>query len=252
MLFRSLIDLCDEVHIQTNRSGEVIRAFGDYAVPAERDLVVRAARLLQQHTGVAAGARIGVKKSIPLGSGLGGGSSDAATTLLALNHLWSTGLDGVELSRLGASLGADIPVFVQGRSAVAHGIGDELAPVQLGQRFYVLVFPGFPVSTAEVFNHPDLMRESARIGLAQALAGEGRNDCQPVAEALHPSLAAIVQALRQWGNPRLTGTGSCIFLQMTDENAAISAAQEIKCRYNVRAVRGVDRSPMHTVLAQLP
>ena len=247
-----LIDLCDEIHIQPNQSGEVVRVFGDYGVSAEQDLAVRAARLLQRVTGVGAGAGIGVNKRIPLGAGLGGGSSDAATVLLALNHLWKTDLDVDELARLGTTLGADVPVFVRGHSAMAGGIGDELQPVALGQRYYVLVFPEVAVATVDVFNHPTLVRDSRPIDLIDALAGRGRNDCQPVAEMIHPLLGRMAQELRQWGHPRLTGTGSGIFLEMADENAAINAAQEIKCRYNVRAVRGCDRSPMHTLLAQLP
>ena len=247
-----LIDLADEVRIRVTAAGDIVRTAGNYAVPAELDLVVRAARLLQRESGARAGAVIGVNKRIPLGSGLGGGSSDAATVLLALNYLWETGLGIDELSRLAATLGADVPVFVQGHSALAGGIGDELEPVTLGQRHYVVVFPPFPVSTAEVFHHPDLVRDSKPLPLAEALAGAGRNDCQPVAAKLHPELAAVLEALQPWGSPRLTGTGSGIFVAMPDENAAITAAQAIKCRYNVRAVQGRDRSPMHTLLDQLP
>ena len=243
-----LIDLVDEIHIEVDTSGTIRRMAGDYGVAEADDLVVRAASLLQQHTGSQQGARIGVNKNIPLGAGLGGGSSDAATTLLVLNKLWNCSLDTSALARLGVSLGADVPVFIHGLSSLAAGIGEKLQPVTLGPRHYVLIFSPLEISTAEIFEHPELVRDSPEIGLAAALAGDGNNDCEAVVKKIHPEFVELFRDIGAWGRPRLTGTGSCVFLQMPDQNAAISAAREMKCRYNVRAVRGLDESPLHNLL----
>ena len=176
---------------------------------------------------------------------MGGGSSDAATVLLVLNRLWACGLGLPELSALGAGLGADVPVFVQGRSALATGIGERLSPVRLGRRYYVLVFLGIAIGTREIFADRDLARDSHELSAAEALAGEGRNDCEPVVRKRFPAMAEALDTLREWGRPRMTGTGSGIFLRMDSEKEARGAAREIKNLYNVRAVTGVDRSPLH-------
>jgi 4-diphosphocytidyl-2-C-methyl-D-erythritol kinase len=240
-----LLDWGDEVQIRPTRSPVISRAPADYGVEESQDLVVRAARLLQSETGCRQGVEIEVKKRVPPGSGLGGGSSDAATVLLALNRLWGCGLGLDELAGLGRSLGADVPVFIHGHSAMAEGIGDILEPVSLGERHYLLVFPGVEISTKGVFTDADLPRDSKRISLTGALAGEGRNDCEPVVRKRFPEFARVIESLEEWGNPVMTGTGSTIFIAMSDRKSAKSAAKEMKTLYNVRAVRGVDRSPLH-------
>jgi 4-diphosphocytidyl-2-C-methyl-D-erythritol kinase len=239
-----LLDWGDEVQIRPTRSPVIWRAPADYGVEESQDLVVRAARLLQAETGCRQGAEIEVKKRVPPGSGLGGGSSDAATVLLVLNRLWGCGLGLDELAGLGRTLGADVPVFIQGHSAMAAGIGDILEPVNLGERQYLLVFPGMTISTAQVFSDAELPRDSREISLAGALAGEGRNDCELVVRKRFPEFARVIEALREWGNPVMTGTGSAIFIAMNDRKSAKSAAKEMKTLYNVRAVRGVDRSTL--------
>jgi 4-diphosphocytidyl-2-C-methyl-D-erythritol kinase len=240
-----LLDWGDEVHIHPASGPLISRLPVTYGVPESEDLVVKAARLLQYETGCRRGAEIGVNKRIPPGSGMGGGSSDAATVLLVLNRLWGCGLDLDELASLGASLGADVPVFVQGRSAMAEGIGERLEPVSLGSRHYILVFPAFSVSTRAVFSDAMLARDSKLISLSEALTGEGRNDCEVVVRRRFPALARMLEALEEWGHPVMTGTGSGIFIPMRDEKSAKSAAKEMKTLYNVRAVRGMDRSPLH-------
>jgi 4-diphosphocytidyl-2-C-methyl-D-erythritol kinase len=247
-----LIDLADELCIESSRSSEIFRSGDNYGVTQADDLVVRAARLLQGVTGTRLGARISVRKNIPLGAGLGGGSSDAAATLVGLNRLWCTGLSTPDLAKLALELGADIPVFVHGRSALATGIGEKLQFANLGERHYVLVFNPMHVSTAEVFNHPALPRDSLPISLHEALAGAGRNDCEPVVRQLYPEFGQTIAELGTWGQPRMTGTGSCLFLPMPDKKAAINAAREIKCRYTVRAVRGLDVSPLHEMPGMAP
>ena len=243
-----LLDWGDELSIEPLDEPDVSRPRASYAVNEADDLAVRAGLLLQAETSGRQGARIEVIKRIPVGSGLGGGSSDAATVLLVLNRLWECGLTVDELVSIGIALGADLPVFIRGHSALATGVGDELEPVDLGERHYLLVFPGFSVSTAEVFSDAALPRNSSRISISQALAGRGRNDCEVVIKERFPFFSQMLKELGQWGPVRMTGTGSTLFISMPDKISANSAAQEIKCRYNVRAVRGLDRSPLHELL----
>jgi 4-diphosphocytidyl-2-C-methyl-D-erythritol kinase len=243
-----LLDWGDEVSIEPLDEPGIKRPRALYAVQEADDLAVRAALLLQAETSCRQGARIEVKKRIPAGAGLGGGSSDAATVLMVLNRLWGCGLDVDELASIGIRLGADVPVFVRGHSALASGVGDELQSVDLGDRYYLLIFPGFSISTGGVFRHRDLPRESSKISLSEALAGAGRNDCEVVVKKQFPHLKQMLEDMEQWGAARMTGTGSTYFISMPDEKTAKSTAQAIKCRYNVRAVRGVNRSPLHKAL----
>jgi 4-diphosphocytidyl-2-C-methyl-D-erythritol kinase len=243
-----LLDWGDTIRVRTSPDGRILREAADYPVAEEDDLVMRAARTLQRATGCTQGATLAVDKRVPLGAGLGGGSSDAATVLLVLNRLWNCGLGLPALSALGVRLGADVPLFVNGRTALASGIGDRLEPVALGRRHYVLVFPELSISTRDVFADPDLKRDSLPIGLADALAGKGHNDCEQVVRKRYPQMAQALETLRRWGQPLVTGTGSGIFLSMESETRAMSAAREIKSLYNVRAVSGVDRSPLHELL----
>lgn len=243
-----LLDWGDEIQIRPTRGPGISRAPVDYGVAEQDDLVVRAAKLLQAETGARQGAEITVLKRVPQGSGLGGGSSDAATVLLVLNRLWKSGLDNQELAGLGRQIGADVPIFIHGRSAMASGIGEKLVPVSLGRRYYVLVFPDIFIATGGVFSDPGLQRNSRPISIQAAMAGKGRNDCEPVVRKRFPEVARIMDGLEKWGRPAMTGTGSALFIGMSDEKCAISAAKEIKSLYNVRAVCGVDASPVHKLL----
>jgi 4-diphosphocytidyl-2-C-methyl-D-erythritol kinase len=243
-LFR-LLDWGDDIGIRSLDRPGISRLPVSYDVVEREDLVVRAAQMLQAETGVSAGAEIAVHKRVPPGSGLGGGSSDAATVLLVLNTLWGCNLSLDDLARLGRPLGADIPVFIRGNSALAGGIGEKLQPVGLGKRHYVLVFPDFSVRTRDIFTDPDLNRSSKALNPDDALAGAGINDCEPVVRNRFSAFEEIMRNLEKWGRPRMTGTGSGIFLPMNDKKTAMSAAQSMKTLYNVRAVQGVDRSPLH-------
>lgn len=240
-----LLDWGDEIAVDISGTPAIRRTGDDYGVPEDGDLALRAARLLQSAAGVNKGAVIDVKKRIPMGAGLGGGSSDAATVLVALNRLWGCGLTPDQLAALGLELGADVPVFVHGHTALAEGVGERLQPVSLGPRHYVLVLPGIHIPTREVFSDPDLPRDSPPISLEAARAGEGGNDCEGVVRRRYPEMDRAFRALARWGEPRMTGTGSGIFLGMPDHGSAIGAASEIKSLYNVRAVDGMDRSPLH-------
>jgi len=239
-----ILDWGDVLRFTINDSGRVSRHCNIGSIPEADDICVRAARLLQHSCKVKSGAHIELTKCIPAGAGLGGGSSDAATALLVLNHLWGCGLALQELAELGLQLGADVPVFIHGHSAWAQGRGERLEAVKLGRRHYVLVFPEFGISTVEVFKHPELKRDSSPVKIQDTGLAAGRNDCESVARKMHPELANIMQDLLQWGRPRMSGTGSTVFLEFADKKAANSAASELKCRYNVRAVEGVDRSPL--------
>jgi 4-diphosphocytidyl-2-C-methyl-D-erythritol kinase len=239
-----LLDWGDELEIDTHPDGQVRRLFANHEVPEHEDLTIRAALLLQRSCGTRHGARIGLFKRIPSGAGLGGGSSDAATVLLVLNRLWGCGLSVQDLARLGRRLGADVPVFVHGHSALATGVGDCLQPVILGARHYVLVMPDTRIATADVFAAPELKRDSLPIDVDDALQGLGRNDCEEVVRQRYPEVDRMMRELPRWGKPRLTGTGSTVFLEFGQASLAKSAAQQLKSHYNVRAVGGVDQSPL--------
>ncbi len=239
-----ILDWGDELQFSVNDNGRISRHCNISGIPEDEDICVLAAKKLQCHAGISQGVHIDLVKRIPMGSGLGGGSSDAATTLLALNRLWSCGLSGQQLADLGLELGADVPVFVLGRSAYAEGRGEQLHAVSLGQPFYVLVFPRLAISTAEVFRHPELKRNSRRLDWSEFKNTRMRNDCLDVVLRLYPELENLVNDLQEYGEPRMSGTGSTFFLQFDSKNAAIKAASNLKCRYNVRVVGGVDVSPL--------
>ena len=237
-----ILDWGDELRFSINHGGQISRSCNIDGIAEAEDICIRAAHLLKTRCGVQEGVHIDLVKRIPIGAGLGGGSSDAATVLLALNQLWSCGIAQQQLAEMGLELGADVPVFVHGCSALAEGRGEKLQSVELGQRFYVLVFPGISISTADVFRHPLLKRDSKPMDISLARLQPGRNDCEAAALEMHPELKNIMQDLRAWGQPHMSGTGSTIFLQFDNKKTAISAASELKCRYNIRAVGGVDRS----------
>jgi 4-diphosphocytidyl-2-C-methyl-D-erythritol kinase len=237
-----ILEWGDELRFVVNDNGSISRASHIEGVPEADDICIRAAHLLKTRARVKQGVQIELLKRIPMGAGLGGGSSDAATVLCALNQLWACGLTGQQLAELGLELGADVPVFVNGYSALAEGRGEKLQAVSLGQRYYVLVFPGLNISTADVFRHPLLKRDSSPVDLSSISLRCGRNDCEAVALLMYPELKIVMQELSEWGQPQMSGTGSTFFLSFLDEKTAMRAASELECRYNVRPVSGVDRS----------
>jgi 4-diphosphocytidyl-2-C-methyl-D-erythritol kinase len=237
-----ILDWGDELRFDVNDSGRIGRTNLIDGIPESEDICIRAAQLLQNRCEVQKGVQIELLKHIPMGAGLGGGSSDAATVLCALNHLWSCGLTQKQLAALGLELGADVPVFVNGYSAWAEGRGEKLRAVSIGSRHYVLLFPGVSISTAEVFRHPLLKRDSVKVDMSSASLQPGRNDCEAVALIMYPELKTVVRDLSAWGQPFMSGTGSTFFLSFDDKKTAINAASELECRYNIRLVSGVDRS----------
>ncbi len=244
-----LIDLCDSIELTLREDGEIERVEGADGVQPEADLTVRAARALQAATGSRSGVSIRVRKRIPLGGGLGGGSSDAATVLLALNNLWECGLSLDDLAALGLTLGSDVPIFVHGSSAWAEGRGERLTPVQLPERWYVIVHPGVAVSTAAVFQAPELTRNSPVITIRAFFESGGRNDCEPVVRDRFPEVAEALDWLSRFAPARLTGTGSCIFAACASAMDAERIAARAPDRWRSFVARGLNISPVHERLA---
>ncbi len=246
-----LIDLCDSVEIAVRNDGVITRPTGPAGVAESEDLVVRAARALQDAAGTPLGAEIAVRKRIPMGGGLGGGSSDAATTLLALNQMWGLALDSGKLAAIGASLGADVPVFVHGRSAWAEGIGEKLSPVALGAgAWYLVIFPGVAVPTAAVFQAAELTRNSPPTTMRGFLETGGRNDCEAVVRARFPEVGEALDWLARHAPARLTGTGSCVFAKFARPEDAERVAARVPDRWRAYVARGLDESPLLEELAR--
>ena len=246
-----LIDLCDRIEITVRDDGVITRPTGPAGVPEDADLVVRAARALQQASGTGLGAEIVVRKRIPLGGGLGGGSSDAATTLLALNQMWKLGHTSEQIATVGGALGADVPIFVAGRSSWAEGTGERLTPVSLGaDSWYLVIFPGVAVPTAAVFQAPELTRNSPPTTMRGFLETGGRNDCEAVVRTRFPAVAEALDWLARHGAARLTGTGSCVFAKFSRVEDAERVAARVPDEWRAWVARGLDSSPLLEELAR--
>lgn len=239
------VDLRDWLHFHERPPG-VFERIGEVPGVAEADdLVLRAARMLAEAAGgVPRGVAIRLDKRLPIGGGIGGGSSDAATTLVALNHLWNLRLTADDLARVGLRLGADVPVFVLGRAAWAEGVGERLQAWEFPEPVYLLVKPDVAVPTAEVFKAPELTRDSAITTIAGFLQAGGRNDCEPVVRRRYPAVAAALDWAGRFGPARLTGTGSCVFVPMADAESARLALAELPQEWQGWVTRGLNRSPL--------
>ncbi|MBK1716341.1 4-(cytidine 5'-diphospho)-2-C-methyl-D-erythritol kinase [Thiocystis violacea] len=238
------IDRCDRLWFDVRDDGLIRRPAPVEGVEERDDLTVRAARALQRATGCRSGVDIRCEKNLPMGGGLGGGSSDAATTLVALNHLWGTGLDEEALSELALPLGADVPVFVRGRAAWAEGVGERLVPVELPEPWYLILAPPCAVSTKDVFSHPELTRDSQVITLADFLSGDASNDCLSVVRHGYPDVDVALEWLSAWGGGRLTGTGACVFAVFGDQESAMEALRQSPARMRGFVAQGLNRSPL--------
>jgi 4-diphosphocytidyl-2-C-methyl-D-erythritol kinase len=253
-LFR-FIDLQDTLHFNLREDGAVRRTNTIEGVAEEQDLCVRAARLLQSETGCGLGVDIAVEKCIPMGGGLGGGSSDAATTLIALNRLWSLGLRREHLMRLGLRLGADVPVFVFGENAFAEGVGDELHAYPLPEAWYVVLFPPVHVPTAQIFAHPELTRNTVSITMRALSKGQLfgeqpteqrlRNDLQPVVCGLYPEVGRYIAWLSGFGKAMMTGSGACVFAEFASRSKAEEVLQQLPHGMRGVVTQGLARHPLH-------
>jgi 4-diphosphocytidyl-2-C-methyl-D-erythritol kinase len=242
------IDLCDEIWIEVRTDGLIRRAVEVPGLPAEADLCIRAAKALQAATGSRLGADISLAKKIPVGGGLGGGSSDAATCLLALNRLWDLHWPKEKLAALGLTLGADVPVFVHGRAAWAEGVGERLTPMYPPlappEANYLILKPNVFVSTAAVFQDPELTRNSAPITIHGFLASGGRNDCLGVVRRRYPEVARALDWLSVFGSARLTGTGACVFLACENKDLAQEIMRKMPPEFEGFLARGLNDSPL--------
>jgi len=241
------VDLCDDIHIRARPDGEIRRLRGAAGVSEDADLCVRAARALQSASSCGLGADIDVVKRIPMGAGLGGGSSDAATCLVALNRLWGLDWPPAELAALGLKLGADVPVFVHGRAAWAEGVGEQLTPLfpplAPPEVNYLILKPNVFVSTAEVFQDPELTRNSPPITIHGFLASGGGNDCLGVVRRRYPPVAHALDWLSLFGRARLTGTGACVFSSLESDRYA-EIARKLPPGFDAFLVRGLNDSPL--------
>ena len=244
------IDLCDRLEFELDPEGGVTRLAVNRPIAEKDDLTLRAAKLLRDRFGVKAGVRISMEKRIPLGGGLGGGSSDAAASLLALNRLWELDLSAHELAGIGLELGADVPVFVHGRAAWAEGVGERLQPVDLPAPCYLVIDPGTPVSTARIFAAQELTRNCDPLTIRGFLRGAGSNVCEPVVRSRYPEVAAALDWLGQFGQPRMSGTGACVFAAFDSQEQAEKVKSRVPEQWTAYAVKALNLSPVHRQLEQ--
>ena len=243
-----MLDICDTLSFELS---DQLSVESNIDLPVQTNLVYLAAKLLQEFSATKQGATIHLDKFLPMGAGLGGGSSDAATTLLGLNRLWSLNISAKELMRLGRQLGADVPVFVFAQSAWGEGIGEVLTPLVLKSSFYLIVSPNCHVDTARIFSHPELTRDSSTITIARFLEHGARNDCEIVVRELYPEVDEVLLWLNKWGPAKMTGTGSCVFLQFDSRLEARSVAKQVPEQWTTFVAQGLDKSPVVSELAQL-
>ncbi|MGJ8682236.1 4-(cytidine 5'-diphospho)-2-C-methyl-D-erythritol kinase [Paraglaciecola sp.] len=247
-----LLDFGDELAFEINKSGRITLATPIDGVPDEDNLIVKAAKLLQSQSPSALvnklGCHIHLKKRLPMGGGIGGGSSNAATTLVALNKLWDINLPQDQLAKLGLSLGADVPIFVQGKTAFAEGVGELLKPVELSESYYLVVFPNCHVSTADIFGQADLPRNTAKIEFSDYKFDNTHNDCQELVCKLYPDVANTLQWLLEYAPSRMTGTGACVFAMFKQHQEALNI-QALLPKGSINFVaKGLNISPLYTHL----
>jgi 4-diphosphocytidyl-2-C-methyl-D-erythritol kinase len=247
------IDFSDRLHFFLREDGNIKLKSPLPGVPEESDLCIRAARLLQRKSGVDLGVEIALEKRIPMGGGLGGGSSDAATTLLALNRLWGIGWKRDRLLELAPELGADVPVFIFGESAFAEGIGEQLAPICLPAAWYLVLTPPVSVSTAQVFTSKELTRNTIPIKIPPFSVEHGHNDLESVVCRAYPEVAHYLEWLRPLDNCRkaaMTGSGACVFAEFATESEARAALARLPAGMEGFVAQGLDRHPMHDFVEQ--
>ncbi|MFC3022416.1 4-(cytidine 5'-diphospho)-2-C-methyl-D-erythritol kinase [Vibrio zhugei] len=243
------LDYGDELAITVTSDSAITLSPDLPEVPVEENLIYRAAVALQTYTQCRSGAHIELTKVLPMGGGIGGGSSNAATTLVALNHLWNTGCSDDELAQLGLKLGADVPVFIRGFAAFAEGVGEQLMPVQPNESWYLVVRPNVSISTKEVFTHPDLPRHTPKRPLPELLAQPYENDCEKIVRLLYPEVDNKLSSLLQYAPSRLTGTGSCIFAEFPNAEQANTALAKLDTNsVSAFVAQGRNTSPLKEAL----
>ncbi len=241
------IDLNDRLELHLRGDGQIQRDQHNSQVAAEQDLVIRAAQLLQNRYDVSYGVTINIDKHIPMGGGLGGGSSDAAATLMGLNKLWNLQLSNQELQRIGLELGADVPVFIFGQNAWAEGVGEQLQAVELPQKWYLVIHPGVFVSTARIFAANDLTRDCHPIKIRAFLEGAGQNVCEPVASELYPEIREALEFLNCFAAARMTGTGACVFAAFDSEASAHDVKSQLPDKWKGYVARSLAGNPVNEI-----
>lgn len=242
------VDLCDWISFHPAENGRVYLQKTLAGVAEADDLTIRAAKLLKAETGCDLGVCIDVEKHLPMGGGIGGGSSDAATTLVVLNKLWGLGLSTEKLMALGLSLGADVPIFVYGHAAWAEGVGEELEEINVSEQWVVIIKPDCHVNTGEIFSAKELTRDSKSITIADFTAGQHQNDCIEVVSQRYPPVRNALVDLSEFSEARLTGTGACVFAQFDSQESATRAYQSLKGKWQVYLAKGLNKSPLFSKL----
>ena len=239
------LEFQDQLRFDLRQDQQILLTTPTDDIPPEDDLIVRAANLLQQTTHCRQGIEIQIDKQLPLGGGLGGGSSDAATTLVALNQIWQTGLSNQQLAELGLSLGADVPIFIHGVAAWGEGIGEDLTDLDLPEPWYLVLVPECHVSTGEIFTAPDLTRNSPRIKIRDFLDGNAANDCLCLVCRRYPQVREAMDWLGRFSTPRMTGTGAGVFAVFGEKGDALKAYEQAPERYRPILARGMNRSLLY-------
>lgn len=246
-----IIDICDGITFSKTGDGSVRLKNTIPGVKEDDDLTVRAAKILKQETGYQGGVCIDVEKNLPMGGGLGGGSSDAATVLVVLNQLWQLGLTEQRLMELGLALGADVPVFIKGTSTWAEGVGEKLTEIKLPDAWFVVLKPQCHVDTGKIFSAKDLTRDSKSITIADFNSGQNKNDCSDVVKKNHIEVRQALNELAEYGQARLTGTGACVFVQFDDQASARAVYNKIASDKEVYITQGLAISPLHKQMSEL-
>lgn len=244
------VDHGDELTIQANDSGEITISPEIEGVPLQDNLIWKAATALQRYAKCSYGAHIDLHKILPMGGGIGGGSSNAATTLVALNYLWQTHFSDDELAEIGLALGADVPVFVRGFAAFAEGVGEKLSPAHPDEKWYLVVRPNVSIATADIFGHPDLPRNTPKRDLETLLNTPSVNDCEKIVRMLYPEVDKQLSWLLQYAPSRLTGTGSCVFAEFSSKSEAETILAQLSDKVSAFVAQGRNISPLKETLAE--
>ncbi len=243
------VDLCDELHFTLRKDSKITLNCNDHSISIDSNLVLQAANLLQRSNKHGSGIDIVLNKRIPHSAGLGGGSSDAATTLLALNKLWKLNLNTEQLCKLGLQVGADVPIFIQGKSAWAEGIGEKITPLELPPAWFVILVPNVKVPTVEIFYDKKLTRDTTRCTISPSLIDTGHNDCETVVRKRYPEVGKAIDWLDQFATTRMSGTGGAVFAPFTELSDAMDVIQQVPDDIKGFVVRGLNTSPVIRLLA---
>jgi len=245
------IDFCDHLSFVVTDSSDVLRVTGNSPVAASEDILLRAAGLLQTRFNVGKGISINIDKRIPIGGGLGGGSSNAATCLLALNRLWELDLSLQQLAEIGLELGADVPVFIYGRAAWATGIGEVLETIDLTEPIYVVIDPKIEVSSANIFGAQELTRNNDPLTIRAFLRGSGSNVCEPVVRKLYPGVGEAIDWLSQYATPKMSGTGASVYAAFDSHEQAETVKSRVPKQWIAHIAKAMNRNPVHQQLGLL-